>query len=62
MVVCGSMLCQGRLSANELLSFLSERLPGHAVPDQVVFVKAIERTVSGKIRRHSVTQIKPVER
>jgi acyl-CoA synthetase (AMP-forming)/AMP-acid ligase II len=45
------------LSANELLSFLSERLPGYAVPDQIKFVKSIERTMSGKIRRHSATQI-----
>jgi acyl-CoA synthetase (AMP-forming)/AMP-acid ligase II len=41
------------LSANELLSFLSERLPGYAVPQRVRFVEAIERTSSGKIRRHS---------
>jgi len=41
------------LSANELLSFLSERLPGYAVPQRVRFVEAIERTGSGKIRRHS---------
>lgn len=41
------------LSTNELLSFLSERLPGYAVPDQIKFVKSIERTSSGKIRRHS---------
>ncbi|MEN8220423.1 MAG: class I adenylate-forming enzyme family protein, partial [Pseudomonadota bacterium] len=39
------------LSANELLSFLSERLPGYAVPDQIKFVETIERTSSGKIRR-----------
>jgi acyl-CoA synthetase (AMP-forming)/AMP-acid ligase II len=50
------------LSANELLSFLSERLPGYAVPEKVRFVEAIERTLSGKIRRHSATLIKPVER
>jgi acyl-coenzyme A synthetase/AMP-(fatty) acid ligase len=49
------------MSANELLSFLSERLPGHAMPDQVIFVKAIERTVFGKIRRHSATQVEPTE-
>ncbi|OAD23975.1 hypothetical protein THIOM_000174, partial [Candidatus Thiomargarita nelsonii] len=41
------------LSANELLSFLSSRLPGYAVPQRVRFVEAIERTRSGKIRRHS---------
>jgi len=39
------------LSTNELLSFLSERLPGYAVPDQIKIVESIERTSSGKIRR-----------
>lgn len=39
-------------SAQDLQRFLSTRLPGYAVPETVIFVQAIPRTPSGKIKRH----------
>lgn len=49
------------LSTSDLLSFLASRLPGYAVPERIRFVEAIKRTPSGKIRRHSATQVQPTE-
>jgi non-ribosomal peptide synthetase component E (peptide arylation enzyme) len=49
------------LSAADLLRFLSERLPEYTVPNQVEFVEAVERTSSGKIRRHSAEPVKSAE-
>jgi acyl-CoA synthetase (AMP-forming)/AMP-acid ligase II len=35
----------------DLLNFLSHKLPGYAIPKSVTFVEAIPRTPSGKIKR-----------
>lgn len=46
-VVYGDSVSQG-----DILAFMSARLPGYAIADEVVRVESVPRTPSGKIRRY----------
>jgi acyl-coenzyme A synthetase/AMP-(fatty) acid ligase len=40
------------ISHSDILAFMSTRLPGYAIADEVVRVESVQRTPSGKIKRN----------
>ncbi|MFP1879960.1 amino acid adenylation domain-containing protein, partial [Lonsdalea quercina] len=47
-------------STRELRQFLARRLPGHMIPDSVMFLDALPMTANGKIDRHALPAVTAV--
>ena len=46
------VVCDDSISHRDILAFMSARLPGYAMADEVVSVESVPRTPSGKIKRN----------